>query len=264
MDKRISLAEAAELVSSGTTIALGGLTLYRRPVAFVRALLKRHKLNGNPRDLTLLAFTAGFESDLLVGGGLIARIRSCYFGMEIFGLAPMFTYFANHGLIQIMEETEASLASGLRAQMAGIGFMPSRAWLGTDLPKLRPDVRTIYDPYNGEELMAFPAIEPDLAVIHALQADPEGNALIGNNKAVDEELALTAKQVIVTTEELVPVLDKADLVAPFIDAVVLAPGGAQPTSCHPLYPVNGEKIMAYVEKVSDPDSFSTFIADWLG
>lgn len=263
LDKRVSIEEAARRVSPGSTLALGGLTLYRRPVAFVRSLLRRYRLEGQPADLTLLAFTAGLESDLLVGAGMVSRTRSCYFGLEIFGLAPMFTYYANRGEIQILEETEASLALGLRAQMAGIGFMPGRAWLGTDLPRLRPDVRTVQDPYSGEQLMAFPAIRPDVAVIHALKADPAGNAQIGNNKGVDEELSLVAGMVIVTAEEIVPQLDKADLVAPFVHAVVHAPLGAAPTSCHPYYPLDGNALLEYTEKVSDPASMEAYLVDWL-
>jgi acyl CoA:acetate/3-ketoacid CoA transferase alpha subunit len=92
--KLISLAEAVRLVEPGQMLALGGMTLYRRPVAFVHALLKRFKQTGQPGKLTLFAFTAGLESDLLVGAGLIQRVRTCYFGLEIFGLAPMFTYCA--------------------------------------------------------------------------------------------------------------------------------------------------------------------------
>ncbi len=228
-------------------------------MAFVHTLVRHFQANGNPKDLTLLAFTAGLESDLLVGAGMVSRVRSCYFGLESFGLAPMFTYYANRGEIEIMEETEASLALGLRANLAGIGFMPGRAWIGTDLPILRPDVRTVVDPYSGEELIAFPAIQPDVAVIHVLQSDLEGNAVIGDNKGVDSELALAAETVLLTTEEIVPELTKADLVAPLIDGVVLAPQGAAPTSCHPRYPLDGEALLQYTEKVSDPLSFQTYI-----
>jgi glutaconate CoA-transferase subunit A len=121
----------------------------------------------------------------------------------------MFTYCAGRGELEVMEETEASLAMGLRASLANVGFMPARAWLGTDLPRLRPDVLTINDPYSGEQLMAFPAIHPDVAVIHALSVDTDGNALIGNNRGIDEELALTAKTVIVTAEQVVPELEQA-------------------------------------------------------
>lgn len=263
MNKLISLPEAAQLVHSNQTLALGGLTLYRRPVAFVRALLQQHQRTGTPNNLTLLAFTAGFESDLLVGAGMVTRTRTCYFGMEIFGLAPMFTYRAGRGEIQIIEETESSLAFGLRAQMAGIGFMPARAWLGTDLPRLRPDVKTVQDPYSGETLMAFPAIAPDVAVLHALRADPEGNAELGGNLAIDEELALTAKTVIVTAEEIIPALNKADLIAPIVHAVVHTPKGAAPTSCHPFYPLDGAALMAYSESVSDPAGFARFLQNFL-
>lgn len=262
MNKQISMEDATALVQEGSILALGGMTLYRRPVAFVRALIRKYQEQGEPGQLTLLAFTGGIECDLLVGAGMVACMRSCYFGLEIFGLAPMFTYYANNGKLIILEETEASIAFGLRAQMAGVGFMPGRGWLGTDLPRLRPDVKTVCDPYSGEELMAFPAIQPDIAVIHALQADQHGNAIIGDNKGIDLELALTAQTVILTAEEIVPLLTRADLVSPVVDAVVVAPHGAAPTSCHPNYPIDGEIILAYTEKVSDPSSFQEFLQNW--
>lgn len=251
------------MVKSADMLALGGLTIYRRPVAFVKSLIARFQQTGEPNDLTLLAFTGGFESDLLVGTGIVTKVRSCYFGLEIFGLAPMFTHHANRGNIKIIEETEASLSFGLRAQISGVGFMPGRGWIGTDLTKLRPDVHTVTDPYSEEELMAFPAIQPDVAVIHALRCDPDGNAQIGKNKGVDLELPLAAKTVIITTEEIVPELAEADVFGPYVSAVVHAPGGAAPTSCHPIYPVDGDYLLAYTEQVKDPESFSKFLDDFL-
>lgn len=259
MSKVISMQEAVQWVQPGSMLALGGSTLYRRPAAFARALIERFQQTEEPNNLTLLAFTAGLESDWLVGAGMVTRMRTCYFGLEIFGLAPMFTYAAGHGTLEICEETEASLAFGLRAQLAGVGFMPGRGWVGTDLPRLRPDVRTVIDPYSGEELMAFPAIQPDLTVIHALRADLDGNAQIGEHHGVDPELSVASKQVIVTAEEILPALDKADLVAPFVHAVVHAPRGAWPTSCHPLYPLDGLALLDYTEQVSDPDSFIAYL-----
>lgn len=260
MTREMSIEDAAALIEPGTTLALGGLTLYRRPMAFVKALVRRYLETGKPGDLTLLAFTAGLESDFLVGAGMVSRVRSCYFGLEIFGLAPMFTHHANNGSIEIIEESEASLAFGLRAQMSGIGFMPGRGWLGTDLPALRPDVKTIIDPYTNEELMAFPAIQPDFAVIHALQADEEGNVQVGDNKGIDLELTMASKTVIVTTEKIVPELKKADIVAPLVDCLILSSNGALPTSCHPLYPLDGESVLAYTDQVNDPDSFQHFLS----
>jgi len=49
-----------------------------------------------------------------------------------------------------------------------------------------------------------------------------------------------------------------------VHGMALAPGGAKPTSCHPLYPLDGEALMAYTEQVSDPPSFDAFLARWLG
>jgi glutaconate CoA-transferase, subunit A len=263
MEKIKSIEELASLVPSGCSLALGGMTIYRRPMTFVRALIQRYRQHGEPHDLTLVCFTAGLESDLLVGAGMVSRVRTCYFGLEIFGLAPMFTYYANRGMIEIVEETEASLALGLRAGIARIGFMPGRAWLGTDLPRLRPDVKTIDDPYNGETLMAFPAIRPDVAVIHTLESDPEGNSTIGGNKGVDEELLMASETTLLTTEKISPEMKRVDLIGPTVQAISIAPNGALPTSCHPLYPLDGKSLLAYSESVSSPETFSSFIESWL-
>jgi len=262
-DKVLDLASATEMVHDGDTLALGGMTLYRRPVAFVRALLQR---DPPPQGLTLLCFTAGFESDLLVGAGLVKRVRTCYFGLEAFGLAPMFTQAATNGALEVIEETEASLAFGLRATLAGVGFMPGQGWLGTDLLKARPDVQVIMDPYTGADVVAFPAVTCDVAVIHALRADRAGNAVLGGNLAVDVELAVVAERVIVTAEEVVERLEPSgsaqgrgllDFSGICVTAVVHAPRGAWPTSCYPLYPVGGEELLHYVE--SCPAAFEEYL-----
>ena len=243
-DKTTTLDNALALVQEGHTLALGGMTLYRRPVAFVRALLRQDK---PPQNLTLLAFTAGLAADLLVGAGVVKRTRTCYFGLETFGLAPMFTQRANGGQIEIVEESEASIASGLRARMAGVGFMPSRAWQGTDMLQVRADVQTITDPYSGHPVTAFPAIDCDLAVIHVLKADQGGNAVLGGNPTIDLELTLVAATVILTAEEVVEQLAAPiDIPGQAVTVVVPAPYGAWPTSCYPLYPVDGEEILRYI------------------
>lgn len=262
IDKRISIGEAVDLLSEDNCVlAFGGVTLYRRPMAFAVGLLAKFQKTGTPKDVTLLSFTAGLESDILVGAGLVEQIRTCYFGLEAFGLAPQFTSKAGEGKIKIIEETEASLAYGLRAAISEVGFMPSQAWTGTDLFKLRPDVKTIQDPYSGEVLTAFPAIHCDVAVIHALEADPLGNAKIGGNRGVDRELALCAETVIITADRMVDSLDQADIVGIVVDAVVDAPNGAWPTSCHPLYPLDGAAILRYIE-TAGKDEHQELLAEW--
>nr|MBN1230219.1 CoA transferase subunit A [Anaerolineae bacterium] len=257
-DKVISFNEAVRLVPTGATLALGGMTIYRRPVAFVHALLAA---DPRPADLTLLCFTAGYESDLLVGAGMVSAVRTCYFGLEVFGLAPMYSKAAQAGTITIIEETEASLSFGIRAHLAQVSFMPGYAWLGTDLLKLRPDVRVIDDPYNpGKRLTAFPAIDWDIAVIHALEADRSGNARLNGNLGVDIELSMGAKRVIVTTESLVERFNRqVDISGAVVDDVVLAPGGAKPTSCHPLYPVAGGDLLRYID-ACNAGQFEGYIA----
>lgn len=245
VNKQTTLRDAAALVKPGHTLALGGNMLYRRPVAFVYELLRQVS---PPINLTLLSFTAGYAADLLVGAGCISRTRTCYFGLEAFGFAPMFTSAANRGAIRVIEETEASIAFGIRATLAGVGFMPSTAWIGTDLLAIRPDVRTITDPYTGAEVTAFPAISCNVAVIHALAADRNGNARLNNNLGIDPELAALADTVIVTAETVVDRLDAdVHIVGPLVDAVVHAPRGAWPTSCYPQYPVDGGELLRYVE-----------------
>ncbi len=259
----VSLAEAASVVQDGATLALGGMTLYRRPVAFVKALLRRPR---SPRDLTLLSFTGGVESDLLVGAGCVSTVRSAYFGLESFGFAPMFTQFAQAQKIRVIEETEASLVMGMRAQIGGTGFLPSRAWLGTDLPALRPDVKTVADPYSGEELIAFPAISCDVAVLHGLAGDRQGNVLINNNLGIDLELVYLADTVIATVERIVDELERTTdgVIVPYpgCHMIAEAPGGAAPTSCYPLYPLDGDLILRYGE-ACHAGQFDSFVADFV-
>lgn len=245
-NKLTSLDEVVSLIRPGDTLALGGITLYRRPVALVRSLIRQRDWLS---DLTLLCFTAGYESDILIGAGMVSTLRSCYCGLEIFGLAPMFTQAANRGELNIVEETEASLSFGIRATLAGVSFMPGLGWLGTDLPGLRPDVKIIDDPYHpGQQLMAFPTIPWDVAVIHALKADRSGNALLNGNMGVDQELSLGARDVIITAEEIVEGFDgRVDITGAMVSAVVHAPHGAWPTSCYPLYPLAGGEILRYIE-----------------
>ena len=259
LDKVMSLQEAAKLVQPGHTLALGGMTLYRRPVAFVRELIRR-----GMGDLTLLALTASYESDLLVGAGLVKRVRTCYFGLEVFGLAPMFTQLATTGQVEVIEETEASIAFGLRAALAGVGFMPGQGWRETDLLRVRPDVKLVDDPYSERSYVAFPAIHPDVAVIHARVADRAGNAVLGGNLAVDWELSLAARKTVVTAERLVEELEgRADILGLCVHAIVEAPRGAHPTSCYPDYPLASEEILNYVEACA-AGRFEEYLRKFIG
>ena len=171
----------------------------------------------------------------------------------------MFTALATRGDLKVIEETESSLAFGLRASLAGVGFMPGQGWIGTEMLKVRPEVKVIDDPYTGQPVVAFPAVTCDVAVLHAPIADRFGNARLQGNLAVDRELALVARRVIVTAEEVVDALNAPiELSGLSVTAVVPAPRGAWPTSCYPNYAVDGEELLRYIDACA-ADKFGDYV-----
>ncbi|HET7088573.1 MAG TPA: CoA transferase subunit A, partial [Anaerolineae bacterium] len=167
------------------------------------------------------------------------------------------------GDLRVIEESEGSLAFGMRATLARVGFMPGPGWVGTDMLKVRPDVKVIDDPYTGKPVAAFPAITCDVAVIHAPIADRAGNARLGGNLAVDRELSMVARRVVVTAEEIVDELDApVDVGQLFVTCVAHAPRGARPTSCYPLYPVDGAEILRYLDACA-AEKFDAYLREFV-
>jgi glutaconate CoA-transferase subunit A len=114
-----------------------------------------------------------------------------------------------------------------------------RGYLGSDLPKYNPNIRSAVCPFTGEVLAATPALNPDVAIIHAQKADRAGNVLVYGILGVQKEAVLAAKRAIVTVEEVVE-----DLNAPMnacvlphwaIACVCPVPGGAHPSYAHGYY-----------------------------
>ena len=247
--KLMTLVEAARLVRAGDTIGIGGMTLYRKPMAFVRELAR-----GGATNLTLLGFTSSFEAELLAAAGVLGTIRTCYFGLEFLGLAPRLRRATEEGRIKIIEETEYTIAVGLQATLMSVPYLPSRdCELGTDFFRIRPDLKRAPCPVTGEMLTWFPAVAPRVAVIHVPMADEKGNAWLGGQHCVDIQLAMAADITIVTAERIVPTAEIRDaqggagLVSFMVHAVVESPGGAHPTSCYPDYPVDVVHIARYLK-----------------
>jgi glutaconate CoA-transferase subunit A len=112
---------------------------------------------------------------------------------------------------------------------------------------VRPDVKSVQDPYSSREYIAFPALRADVMVIHVPVADLSGNAKAGGNLALDRELALASDQVIITAERVVDRLaGPLELAGVGVDFVVEVPYGAWPTSCYPDYPFDGDELLDYV------------------
>lgn len=241
-------ATALAAVRDGMAVGIGGMTLYRRPFGLVRELLRQER-----RDLTLVGLTLGLESDVLVGAGRVRRVRSCYFGLESFGLAPMFTLQAGAGELEVVEETELSLAAGMRAALATVGFLPVRGILGSEIPRVRPDWKTVRCPYTGEELLAVPAFRPDAVLIHAQKSDARGNAVLTGNLGLDREMSTLAEVTIVSAEEIVATEDLPEagcsLTALDVTHVVHLPGGARPGSCYPSHGLDAMAFLRYYQAV---------------
>jgi glutaconate CoA-transferase subunit A len=252
MSKITDIARAAALVRDGDIVAIGGQTLYRRPVATARELARQGR-----RGLTVTGLTAGFETDLLLAAGCVSVVRSAYTGFDFLGLAP---HFGKDHTVCIVEETEASIIQGVKAALAHVGFMPFRGTLQTDIMKVRPDLKTVQCPYSGETLVAWPAIRPDVALIHTQRADRDGNAVIASNPSIDRLWAAAAATTIVTAEEIVEPGEieggAATILGRSVAAVVHVPGGAHPTGCYPMYRVDVPYLLEYVDacrKGSVPD-----------
>jgi glutaconate CoA-transferase subunit A len=243
-------------------VALGGMTLYRRPVAAAVALAAAGR-----RGLEIVAFTGGIETDLLLGAGCVRRLRSCYTGLEVVGFAPHFTRLAQAGEIELVEETEYTLSYALHAAAMRVPFMPMRGELArTDLLKLRPDLRTFACPLTGETLIAVPALTLDVAILHASAADRFGNCNLRGQLALDPHLPPVAGITIVTaesiveTEALMAMPGGVNLAGLFVTHVVELPGGSRPTSCLPDRRLDLCAVLDYADAAADAAAWPRWLA----
>ncbi|MCL2418197.1 MAG: CoA transferase subunit A, partial [Conexibacteraceae bacterium] len=94
-------------------------------------------------------------------------------------------------------------------------------------------VRPITCPFTGEQLTAVPALNPDVAIVHAQEADADGNVQLWGIPGVQKEAVLAAKRAVVTVERIVEELEPrpGGVVIPgwVIDYVAQAPGGSLPS-----------------------------------
>ncbi len=248
--KLMSLKEAITTnVKSGDLIGTGGLSFWRKPIAACREIVRQ-----NLKDLTICTFVGGIDVDMLIGGGCISEVRSSFVGMEVFGMAPNYRKAVESGKVKISEESEASIALGLKASYLKVPFMPLKGMIGTDFPKVRDDIKQFEDPLGtGTQLIALPKIDLDVAVVHVNYADELGNSNIEGAVWMDDDLAKTAKKTIVICEKIVETEDiihlprRAQIPMQSVDAVVKLPFGAHPTSCFPIYTFDPIHIQTYMK-----------------
>lgn len=260
-DRRTTMTDALSTLRDGQRIALGGMTLYRRPVAAALAIAAAGR-----RNLEVVTLTGGIETDLLIGAGCVGHLRSCYTGLEVVGFAPHFTRGVQQGSLAMTEETEYTLSYAIQAATMRVPFLPMRSDLArTDLLSVRPDLRTFACPLTGVPLIAVPALPIDVAILHATAADRYGNCNLRGQLALDPHLPTAAAATIVTAERIVDtetlraMPGGINLSGLFVTYVVDAPGGSLPTSCVPDHRLNVAAVLDYADAAADDASWKRWL-----
>ena len=228
--------EAAALIRDGDHVAIGGTLYSRTPMALVFALLRQRR-----RHLTVSRPLACYEIELFLSTGALDRIVSSWVGIGLpWGLAPIFRHYVERGEVGYDEWSHLAMGLRYKAGAMGVPFLPSLTMLGSDLAA-RLDLQTVTCPYTGERLAAVPALNPDVALIHAHRADMFGNVQVDGYQHMDVDMARAARTVIVSAEQIVSPEeiaarpDRTMLPHFAVDAVVAAPHGAYPHECYGRY-----------------------------
>jgi glutaconate CoA-transferase subunit A len=267
VDRVTTVADAVRrLVHDGDYLAVGGFGCDRIPTAVLHEIVRQRK-----QDLGFAGHTATHDFQVLAAGNLtgrgrlLARVDAAYVvGLEARGLSPHARRVMESGEVEVCEWTNYALAVRLRAAASGVPFLPARTMMGTDTLR-RSAARVITCPFTGEALVALPALYPDVAVIHAHEADRFGNARIRGTTVADLDLARAAKSLIVTCERLIPddeIRREPDRTSiPFfcVDAVCEVPYGSYPGNMPYEYYSDEDHLRAWLAAERDPASHAAFL-----
>jgi glutaconate CoA-transferase subunit A len=225
------LSEAvADLVHDGDTVALEGFT-HLIPYAAGHEIIRQGRTG-----LTLVRMTPDLIYDQLIGAGCATRLVFSWGGNPGVGSLHRFRDAVEHDWpvpLEIEEHSHAGMANRYAAGASGLPFAVLRGYTGTDLVAHTANIKTVTCPFTGEVLTAVPALRPDVAVIHAQQADRRGNIRMWGITGVQKEAVLCAVRSLVTVEEVVDEFEPKPgaVVLPnwVIDRIAVVPGGARPS-----------------------------------
>lgn len=267
MDKRTTESEVIAELSSGMTIGIGGWGSRRKPMSLVREILR-----SDLTDLTIVTY-GGPDAGLLCKYGKVAKLVYGFVSLDSIPLEPHFRQARQAGSFRAAELDEGMLQWGLRAAAHKLPFLPTRAGMGSDVTRINPELRMVRSPYDdGEELIAMPAIELDVALIHVNRADFLGNGqILGDDPYFDDLYCLAAKRRFMSCEKIIPTEDFAkhgpvrtvSINRLMTDGVIEAPGGAHFTECPPDYPRDEAFQREYAATAKDPDAWAAFKARYL-
>ncbi|MGY0556727.1 CoA transferase subunit A [Lysobacter sp. A421] len=256
-----SLRDAVSgLIHDGDTVAMEGFT-HLIPHAAGHEVIRQGK-----RDLALVRMTPDLIYDQLIGAGCATSLRFSWGGNPGVGSLHRLRDAVEKGWphkLAIREHSHADMANAYVAGASGLPFAVLRGYIGSDLPKVNDSIRFIDCPYTGETLATTPAVRPDVTVIHAQQADRQGNVLLWGILGVQKEAALAAKKVIVTVEEIVDKLDAPAnaCILPrwVVSAVCHVPRGATPSYAHGYYERDNRFYLAWDPIARSREAFTAWI-----
>lgn len=263
-------------IESGMTIGIGGWGSRRKPMAFVRALLRT-----DVTDLTVVSY-GGPDVGLLCSAGKLAKL---YYGFVSLDSPPFYDpWFARArttGAIVAREMDEGMLRCGLQAAAQRLPFLPIRAGLGSSVPDFWDgELKTVKSPYpfnspadsGHEELIAMPALRLDAAFVHLNLGDKHGNAAYTGIDPYFDDLFLMAAdrrflsvERVVETDELIKTVPPQALLVNrmMVDQVIEAPGGAHFTTTEPDYGRDEKFQQHYAKAAAEEETWAQFIATYL-
>ena len=258
MQRFLSLAEAVEsTVRDGDVVALEGFT-HLIPHAAGHEIVRQRKMR-----LTLVRMTPDLVYDQMIGMGCADNAVFSWARNPGVGSLHRLRDAVENGWPQplaIEEHSHAAMANAYEAGAAGLPCAVFRGYIGVDLPKVNPNIKTVTCPFTGETLAAVPALRPDAAVIHAQKADRAGNVLIEGIVGVQKEAVLASQRSLVTVEEIVddfgPRSPNAVILPSWtVGAIAHVPGGAYPSYAHGYYKRDNAFYIAWDKIARDRDGF---------
>jgi glutaconate CoA-transferase, subunit A len=256
-----TLREAvAALICDGNTVAMEGFT-HLIPFAAGHEVIRQGR-----RQLTLIRMTPDVIYDQLIGAGCAKKLVFSWGGNPGVGSLHRLRDAVEHDWplpLEIQEHGHGDLSNAYVAGASNLPFAVIRAYAGSDLPKHNDKIKFIQCPFTGETLAAVPAIQPDVAVIHAQKADRKGNVLLWGILGVQKEAVLSAKKSIVTVEEIVDDLkawpNACILPSWTLSAVCCVPGGSFPSYAHGYYERDNRFYQAWDAISRERDTFQHWI-----
>ncbi len=271
-DKRLTEADVVSELRDGMTIGIGGWGSRRKPMSLVREILR-----SDLKDLTVVSY-GGPDLGMLCRAGKVRKAIYGFVSLDSIPLEPHFRNARQAATIEVEELDEGMLLLGLQAAAWRVPFLPTRAGMGSDLPRVMPRFKTVRSPYpqadgsEGEELIAMPALELDVALIHMNRGDQGGNGqFLNQDLFMDDWMALAARQTFMSVEQIIPTEDfpkygsihTQRINRLMTTGVVERAGGAHFTECPPDYARDEAFQREYAGSARSDEEWEAFKAKYL-